>query len=78
MVVDLIALLVVGKLNNDFISAFDVTNFKFVLIGILLTIIYVKDNRLWITIHLDTKTKESFLVVQSKVNFIVREGGYVL
>ncbi len=40
--------------------------------------IYAKKNRLWITIHLNTRTKEGLLVVQSKVNFIVREGGFIL
>jgi hypothetical protein len=38
--------------------------------------IYVKNKQLWITLHLDTHTKEGQLVVQSEVNFIVREGGF--
>ena len=38
--------------------------------------IYVKKNQLWVSLHLDTHTKEGQLVVQSEVNFIVREGGF--
>lgn len=38
--------------------------------------IFVKKNRLWITIHLDTQTKEGKIVIQSKVQFVVREGGF--
>ena len=38
--------------------------------------IYVRNNRLWIRIHLDTRTKEDMLVVQCKVMFVVREMGF--
>jgi len=40
--------------------------------------IYVKNNQLWITLHLDTRTKENQLVVQSELQIIVREGGFAL
>lgn len=40
--------------------------------------IYVKNSQLWIRLHLDTHTKENKLVVQSEVQFIVREGGFTL
>ncbi len=39
--------------------------------------LYIKNNRLWITIHLDTRTKEGQLVVQSEVQIVVREGGFI-
>jgi len=38
--------------------------------------IYVKNNQLWITLHLDTRTKENQLVVQSELQIIVRDGGF--
>jgi hypothetical protein len=38
--------------------------------------IYIRKNRLWLRVHLDTRTKDGKLVVQSKVQFIVREGGF--
>ena len=38
--------------------------------------IYVKNNKLWLNIHLETRTKNGLLVIQSKVQFVVREGGF--
>ena len=40
--------------------------------------IYVRNKKLWLRIHLDTRTNEGLLVVQSKVQFVIREGGFTL
>ena len=37
---------------------------------------YIRNNRLWLQMHLDTHTKDGKLVVQSKVNTVFREGGF--
>ncbi len=37
---------------------------------------YIQGDKLWLSNHLDTKTKDGKLVVQSKVMVCVRKGGY--
>jgi hypothetical protein len=37
---------------------------------------WIRNNRLWLQMHLDTHTKDGKLVVQTTVNTVFREGGF--
>ena len=39
---------------------------------------WIRNNRLWLSMHLDTHTKEGDLVVQTTVQTVFREGGFSL